>query len=74
MPAPHPEIQMVESAGAHSDQNFVRIDGRLAYFGVIQDIGTAVLSKKNRFHEFLPQNIKLRLENNTSAVGLCRVA
>ena len=53
--APHPQIEMIEGAGAHVNEDFIMSEMRFRYVGVAQNTGVTVLMEKNSFHGRPPQ-------------------
>ncbi len=49
--ATHPQIEMIQRAGLHANENFIRPDSWLRSVGEFQDVRCAMLVKDNRFHE-----------------------
>jgi hypothetical protein len=53
--APDPQIEVVEGARAHVNEDFIVSEMRFVYVGVMQNAGVTVLMEKNGFHDRPPR-------------------
>jgi hypothetical protein len=65
----HPEIEMIEGAGANADEDFVGVEVRFGNIGVMEHTGVAMLVKDNRFHKDPPEDSVERDNRPTYGTG-----
>src|SRR5439155_24729417 len=75
-PAPRPQIEMIEGAGAHPHQNFAGLEWRLRNVLEAEDISTAVLVESDSLHLDLRSTISdlrsMKIVNRQTSIGNLR--
>jgi hypothetical protein len=59
--AAHPKVEMIQRASAHAHQHFVGVRLGVGHVDELQDVGSAVLPKDDRFHVWLRLGFGLKV-------------